>query len=186
MPGRQTIFLPAASRPPRCSRTGDWTRALSGAEAPNSSSSRAWRASASPNGRTFSREVRSTAIWTCRYGCRHSSDRVGIIRRSGNNMTKSSHDPPTIPFMRTLVVESRRSPESVPKSTIHILHLNRFWYTHGMADAELVAQICRDATARSRSAVLDVVSDPLDGSVWVRLASWPRCRRRWPRCWPTA
>lgn len=43
-----------------------------------------------------------------------------------------------------------------------------------MADAELVAQICRDATALSRGAVLDVVSDPLDGSVWVRLASWPR------------
>jgi hypothetical protein len=42
-------------------------------------------------------------------------------------------------------------------------------------DADLVTRICRDATAPSGTGtVLDVVTDPLDGSVWIRLSSWPR------------
>lgn len=43
-----------------------------------------------------------------------------------------------------------------------------------MVDTELVAQLCGHATARSRRAVLDVVSDPLDESVWVQMSSWPQ------------
>jgi hypothetical protein len=42
-------------------------------------------------------------------------------------------------------------------------------------DAELVDQVCRTATRASfGGGVVDVVTDRLDGSVWVRLTSWPR------------
>ena len=39
--------------------------------------------------------------------------------------------------------------------------------------ADLVARICRDATACSASDSIGVVAhDPLDGTVWVRMSSW--------------
>lgn len=42
---------------------------------------------------------------------------------------------------------------------------------------ELVARLCRDATsAYQGAAVLDIVRDPLDDSVWVCLSSWPRAQ----------
>lgn len=43
-----------------------------------------------------------------------------------------------------------------------------------MVDLDLVTRLCRLATAASGGAVIDAVSDPLDGSAWVRLSSWPR------------
>jgi len=43
--------------------------------------------------------------------------------------------------------------------------------------AELVERICRDATAVDfGNTVIDVVTDPLDQSIWVCLSSWPRAR----------
>jgi hypothetical protein len=42
-----------------------------------------------------------------------------------------------------------------------------------MVDVELVTQICGRATAASGGAVVDAVRDPLDGSLWVRMSSWP-------------
>lgn len=44
-------------------------------------------------------------------------------------------------------------------------------------DTELVARICQSATFAStggRGGVVEVVTDPLDGSAWVRMTSWPR------------
>jgi hypothetical protein len=44
-------------------------------------------------------------------------------------------------------------------------------------ETDLVTQICRAATARSGDgAVVEVVRDPLDDTIWVRLSSWPRAR----------
>lgn len=44
-------------------------------------------------------------------------------------------------------------------------------------DNALVVQICRDATARSGSATVRAVEgDPLDGSVWITMATWARAR----------
>lgn len=45
-----------------------------------------------------------------------------------------------------------------------------------MVDVELVTQLCRRAAAASGGGVLDVVRDPLDDSVWVRMSSWPRAQ----------
>jgi hypothetical protein len=46
-----------------------------------------------------------------------------------------------------------------------------------IVDTDLIARICRQATARSgHGTVLDATHDPLDGSTWVRLSSWPRAR----------
>ena len=41
-----------------------------------------------------------------------------------------------------------------------------------MIDLELVTELCRHATAATGGVVLDAVTDPLDGSAWVRLSSW--------------
>lgn len=44
-------------------------------------------------------------------------------------------------------------------------------------DTELVTRICQSATfatTSDRGGVVDVVTDPLDGSAWVRMTSWPR------------
>lgn len=47
---------------------------------------------------------------------------------------------------------------------------------HGI-DVALVAGICRDATARSGpGTVVSSQLDPLDGSVWVTMSSWPLAR----------
>jgi len=46
-------------------------------------------------------------------------------------------------------------------------------------DEQLVTQICEEATARTtggRGGVVNVVTDDLDGSVWVRMTSWPRAQ----------
>lgn len=44
-------------------------------------------------------------------------------------------------------------------------------------DTDLIARICRDATARSgHGTVVEVVCDPLDDTIWVRMSSWPRAR----------
>jgi hypothetical protein len=44
-------------------------------------------------------------------------------------------------------------------------------------DTDLIARICRDATARSGpGTVVEVVRDPLDATTWVRMSSWPRAR----------
>lgn len=44
-------------------------------------------------------------------------------------------------------------------------------------DVELVARICRDATAASYgTTVHGVVHDPLDDTIWVSLSSWPRAQ----------
>lgn len=41
--------------------------------------------------------------------------------------------------------------------------------------AGLVERICQQATAHNAGdTVLEVLSDPLDGTVWVHLSSWPR------------
>ncbi len=45
-----------------------------------------------------------------------------------------------------------------------------------MIDLELVAQLCRRATATTGGVVVDVVRDPLDESLWVRMSSWPRAQ----------
>lgn len=45
-----------------------------------------------------------------------------------------------------------------------------------MVDLELVTQCCRRATAATGGAVVDVVRDPLDESLWVRMSSWPRAQ----------
>ena len=45
-----------------------------------------------------------------------------------------------------------------------------------MIDLELVTQLCRNATAAAGGVVVDVVRDPLDDSVWVRMSSWPRAQ----------
>ncbi len=40
--------------------------------------------------------------------------------------------------------------------------------------ADLVSRICRDATTHTANdSVGDVAHDPLDGTVWVRMSSWP-------------
>jgi hypothetical protein len=45
-------------------------------------------------------------------------------------------------------------------------------------DVDLVAGICRAATAGSGSGiVVDVVRDPLDDTAWVRMSSWPAARQ---------
>lgn len=44
-----------------------------------------------------------------------------------------------------------------------------------VVDEVLVARLCRGAAARTggtRGAAVEVVTDPLDGSVWARLTSW--------------
>jgi hypothetical protein len=44
-------------------------------------------------------------------------------------------------------------------------------------DIELVTRICQSATYATTSGcggVVDVATDPLDGSAWVRMTSWPR------------
>jgi hypothetical protein len=42
-------------------------------------------------------------------------------------------------------------------------------------DADLVAGLCRAATASGGPAALvSVETDPLDGTVWIRMSSWPR------------
>lgn len=42
-------------------------------------------------------------------------------------------------------------------------------------DADLVERVCRQATAANfGTAVIAVLDDPLDGTVWVHLSSWPR------------
>jgi len=51
-------------------------------------------------------------------------------------------------------------------------------------DTDLVTRICRDATATAAAAaagtgtgtVVDVAHDPLDGTIWVRMSSWPCAR----------
>lgn len=44
-------------------------------------------------------------------------------------------------------------------------------------DADLVIWICREMTAGNGDGGLaEVVGDPLDGTAWVRMASWPRAR----------
>lgn len=46
-------------------------------------------------------------------------------------------------------------------------------------DTELVIRICGQATARSGTGtgtVVEAARDPLDGSTWVRMSSWPRAR----------
>lgn len=44
-------------------------------------------------------------------------------------------------------------------------------------DTDLVARICRETTARNgNGSLVEVVCDPLDGTAWVRMASWPRAR----------
>lgn len=45
-----------------------------------------------------------------------------------------------------------------------------------MIDQELVTQLCRRATAAAGGVVLELVRDPLDGSLWVRMPSWPRAQ----------
>lgn len=53
-------------------------------------------------------------------------------------------------------------------------YLPGFWYIHEMVDLELVTQLCLRATAGTEGAVVDVVRDPLDEAVWVRMTSWTR------------
>lgn len=49
-------------------------------------------------------------------------------------------------------------------------------------DADLITRICRDATADNRNSHptgdedVEVVGDPLDGTAWVRMASWCQAR----------
>lgn len=44
-------------------------------------------------------------------------------------------------------------------------------------DTDLVIRICSETTARNgNGALVEVVCDPLDGTAWVRMASWPRAR----------
>jgi hypothetical protein len=45
-----------------------------------------------------------------------------------------------------------------------------------MIDLELVTQLCRRATEATGGVVLDVVCDPLDESLWVRMSSWPQAQ----------
>jgi hypothetical protein len=45
-----------------------------------------------------------------------------------------------------------------------------------MTDLELVTQLCRGATEATGGVVIDVVRDPLDDSVWVRMSSWRRAQ----------
>jgi hypothetical protein len=48
-----------------------------------------------------------------------------------------------------------------------------------VVDGHLVARICQEATARTTAGcggVVHVVTDDLDGSVWVRMTSWPRAQ----------
>lgn len=45
-----------------------------------------------------------------------------------------------------------------------------------MIDLELAAQLCRRATEATGGVVVDVVRDPLDDSVWVRMSSSPRAQ----------
>jgi hypothetical protein len=45
-----------------------------------------------------------------------------------------------------------------------------------MVDLELVTQLCRRATEATGGVVVDVVRDPLDDSLWVRISSWPRAQ----------
>lgn len=45
-----------------------------------------------------------------------------------------------------------------------------------MVEAELVIQLCRTAIAAADAVRVDVVRDPLDNSVWVRMSSWVRAQ----------
>jgi hypothetical protein len=45
-----------------------------------------------------------------------------------------------------------------------------------MVELELVTHLCGRATEATGGVVVDVVRDPLDDSVWVRMSSWPRAQ----------